>query len=305
MKWLALLSATVGLVLLGAGPAAAEPGGLRISDLRISVWPEYDEPRVLVMYEGKLGPGISLPQKISFRVPRGSEISETCGLKKPNDEHLCQLYETAAEGDWTVVSYEVPVPDFFVQIYYNPVSGAGQRAFDFGFAPTYPVDNLQLEIQQPARSSDFALTPTTQNTAADQQGLKYYRYDFKDLPVDKVVGAKITYTKADARPSVNKPPEQQAGATSSAVSDASRFTWIIVAVAMVGAIALVLVRQRLRVRPEPGSAMVWQTAGPGSGSGTATRESPRPRAFCTHCGHRLRPGDHFCAECGVRTGDAQ
>ncbi|TAK32634.1 MAG: zinc ribbon domain-containing protein [Chloroflexota bacterium] len=304
MKWLILSIVLVGLMLVGAVPAAAEPDVASISDLTVSVWPEYDEPRVLVMYEGKLRPNVSLPQKVRFRVPKEAEVSEACGLKKPDDEHLCQLYETAVDGDWLIVSYELPVPDFFMQVYYNPVSGSGQRAMDFDFSSIYPVDNLQIGVQQPARSSDFAVTPVSQRTITDQQGFKYLLYEFKGLPADKTVDLKINYTKPDSQPSVAK--QQQGSATASATADSSRLFWIIVVVVMMGAIALVLVRQHLRGRVEPASAMAWQ----GTGSMRGAAVVPRPaaiasRAFCTQCGNRLRTGDRFCSGCGAGTGGAR
>ena len=300
MKRVVLSLTLLALLLLSAAPAMAETGGLRIANMTVSVWPEYDEPRVLVLYEGKLGPDASFPQEVRFRVPKGAEITQTCAIKKPGDEHLCQLNETTTEGDWTIVSYKVPLPDFLVEYYYNPVSGAGARTLDFSFLPTYPVDSLQLEVQQPLRSSDFTLSPSTEIARSDQQGLKYYHYDFKDVTADKTVAVKVSYSKSDARPSVNKPP-QQGAAGGSGDADSSRLLWVIVAVAMVGAIAVVLVRQRRRGVEAPAPQMAWQGAGAGRvAAGRAPASGAGRGIYCTQCGRRLHAADRFCPECGAK-----
>ena len=300
MKRVALSLTLLVLLLLSAAPAMAETGGPRISNLKVSVWPEYDEPRVLVIYQGNLGPGASFPQEVRFRVPKGAEITQTCAIKKPADEHLCQLNETTTEGDWLMVSYKLPLPDFLVEFYYNPVSGAGGRALDFSFLPTYPVDNLQLEVQQPLRSSEFTLSPSAESVSTDQQGFKYYHYDFKDVPADKALAVKVSYGKPDARPSVNKPP-QQGAAGGSGDADSSRLPWLIVAVAMVGAIAIVLVRQRRRGLEAPAPRMAWQAAGAGRvAAGRAPTSEPGRGLYCTQCGRHLRSADRFCPECGAK-----
>jgi hypothetical protein len=269
--------------------------------MKVSVWPEYDEPRTLVMYEGSLPADTSFPQEIRLRVPKGAEITQACAIKKPGDEHLCQLYETQAEGEWLVVSYKLPLPDFFLEFYYNPVSGAGTRNLDFSFLPTYPVDSLQLEVQQPLRSSAFVADPPTESTQPDRQGFRYYHYDFKDVPADKALAVKISYSKTDARPSVNKPPQQGAEGTGGTGNDFSRFSWVIVGVAMLGAVAVILARQWRRGAAAPAPQVAWQAGGAGRmPASRAPTGGSAQSSFCTQCGRRLRAGDHFCPECGAK-----
>lgn len=89
---------TLGLLVttaLIAPPAMAETGEpLTIKNMKVSLWPEYDDPRVLVIYEGEFDNEVIFPQPVAFPVPLSSEISQACALQQPGNVHLCQLYET-------------------------------------------------------------------------------------------------------------------------------------------------------------------------------------------------------------------
>ena len=75
------------------------------------------DPRVLVMYEGEFNVDTPFPQPVAFPVPLGSEINQVCALQPPNDEHLCQLYETLTEPDNLLVVYTLPIPTYFLEYY--------------------------------------------------------------------------------------------------------------------------------------------------------------------------------------------
>ncbi len=284
------------LMVLTASPLAADED-LRVKSVRVSVEPEYDEPRVLVVQQGTLA-GSSFPKEVSFNLPLGVEVTEVCGLKKPQDEHLCQLYETRVEGDSTVLTYKLPVPDFYFEFYYNPVQGVGSREITFSYLPSYPTDNLQVDVQQPLRSSGFAIVPSSGQVSSDGQGFKYYQLSFSGLVPQKPVDVKIFYQKSDDRPSVPK----KTGSTTGNPED--RTGLIAVAIGGAGALGFfgyLVVRRRpetVHVRAGRGSAQpVMETR----------RSAPaRPRdrgtavAFCSKCGVPLHGDETFCSSCGQR-----
>lgn len=63
---------------------------LTIKNMTVSVWPEYDDPRLLVLYEGQFTVDQTFPQKVRFYVPKGVTINMVCGVKDTG-EHLCQM----------------------------------------------------------------------------------------------------------------------------------------------------------------------------------------------------------------------
>jgi hypothetical protein len=59
------------LVVLLCLPAlsshAQEP--VSLSTFNVALWPEYDQPTLLVIYKGQIAPQVSLPAEITFRIP--------------------------------------------------------------------------------------------------------------------------------------------------------------------------------------------------------------------------------------------
>lgn len=296
--WRLLASVALAMALLVAAPAGAAPEQPAAKRMKVSVWPEYDEPRVLVIYEGEFADGGSFPRKVSFRLPAGAEVSQVCALK-PGGEHLCQLYEIARDENGSTLTYELPIPTFFLEFYYNPVEGAGERSIPYEFTPLSAVDSLQIEVQQPARATDFALDPPTSSVQSDGVGLKYFLYDFGRAAAGVPVKVGIRYAKPDANPSTEKRlPAPAAGAG----GDGSfAVVWVVIGVGVVavGIIVGYSLYSRRPTRPRYERAH-------GGGRPLAPSQVPassrgKPKGgirFCSTCGDSVGPGARFCASCG-------
>ncbi|MHB1414777.1 MAG: zinc ribbon domain-containing protein [Chloroflexota bacterium] len=268
--------------------------------MRVSVWPEYDEPRVLVIYEGEFADAEPFPSEVSFRLPPGAEINQVCALTATN-EHLCQMYDLVRDDNGITLTYTLPVPRFFVEFYYNPIEGTGHRSIPYEFTPLSAVDSLTLEIQEPARAADFVLTPGSTATQQDASGFKYHTYNFANVAADAPVKVDIGYAKADANPSV--PKQQGARADGPAGAGSSDNLGLIAGfgvLAVFGAVGFAtfnLRRSRQTKRPE--GRIMTKPAGvvpnppPGSGARAAT-----PVLYCTSCGEHVGPVARFCPGCG-------
>lgn len=64
--------------VLGHPAVASAAAAPKYYQLDISVWPEYDEPRNLVIYNGSLADNNPLPQPITLEAPAGARINMTC-----------------------------------------------------------------------------------------------------------------------------------------------------------------------------------------------------------------------------------
>src|SRR3989338_7673899 len=81
---------------LGSGAATKD---LSIGRMKVSIMPEYDDPSVLAIYDGRFEEVSNYPIKTSFLIPRGSVISDACSLSHEG-QHFCQLYKTINRGDY-------------------------------------------------------------------------------------------------------------------------------------------------------------------------------------------------------------
>ena len=67
--------------------------------LRLSIWPEYDDPRVLIMLRGEMTPRQAFPASITLPLPKGAEIIGA-GMISEQDELLLHPHQVLP-GDST------------------------------------------------------------------------------------------------------------------------------------------------------------------------------------------------------------
>ncbi len=93
------------LVLASAifSPAFAQDT-TRIATLEISVWPEYDQPGVLVQYQGQLATmdQSGAAHDISFLVPKGAGVGAACGIKSAGSHTSETWKESDASDGYTI-----------------------------------------------------------------------------------------------------------------------------------------------------------------------------------------------------------
>ncbi|MBI2832460.1 MAG: zinc ribbon domain-containing protein [Chloroflexi bacterium] len=330
-KHVLYLFCALSLMLVAGLPASAALGAtseLSIKRMHISVQPEHDDPRILVTYEGDMADSPAMPQEVKFPAPNGSEIGQVCALKQPGNEHLCQLYQTSSDEGALSINYTLPLPNFYLEYYYDGIKGQPDKTFSYEFKAPYPIANLSLEVQQPLRSSSFNLTPSNASVSSGSQGFKYYVYSFKDVAKGQVISVNGSYTKSDSKPSVAK---QSASGASGGANSALPIIFTVIVLMMVGIIAWLVLAQKRRParahaaasrshsRPMPrqkshpvqpqvlhSKREAIQEVAPQKRKGQQQTAHPgteiQKAAFCTSCGTKLGEGHKFCPGCGTRIG---
>lgn len=262
-----LLSLLFVLVLAFSSVAqAAEQQNLPMQQLDLSIWPEYDRPQVLVIYNGVLQNNTGKPfqGEIRYNLPQGAEVNMVCELEKGM---LCQPYNIVqTEGGQQVVwrpSRAIQPGETFpvmFEYYYNPVSGAGKRDLEIDLAPGFAVGQLRVTVQEPLRASEFKLDPPPQSTGKEEvQGQTFttYYYSYSNFPADGKLRFRLSYNKADANPSVSNAAKQ--ASTSAQEGKGLNFSTsfnptIIVLLAAFVAVLLVFLFVALRQQPAPAAA---------------------------------------------------
>ncbi len=297
-RWLAILASFLTLVGSVIPGLAAED--LKIKRVSIAIWPEYDDPRVLVQYSGEFSGG-PFPQRVQLYVPKGVAINSACAVN-PDGQHTSEVWEMKDTGDgYALVTYNLPIPTFHLEFYYDPLEGTPDKSMTYLFKAPYAIESLQLEVQQPLKAGNFSVTPPTTSIGTDAQGFQYYNYSYSDLERDRVIELKIAYTKSDPNPSVKR---QGAASTKGSPSGgaASDMNWGMVILLIGGALLLGVAaywvvdqRSRRDYGPQRYSPPPMKSARKGS----ADRAAPAG-GFCANCGQALEAGDRFCPRCGTR-----
>ncbi len=298
--WQVIIFALIlGIFIIGGlgVPLKAATAPLTIKNMKVSVWPEYDNGRILVMYEGEFNNAENFPGDVTFLTPQNIEIGQVCAIQN-GTEHLCQLYTTGSENGLLTINYNLPIPTFYLEYYYDGIAGSVDKNIDYQFKSLYKIDNLQVVVQQPLRSSAFAVTPAANFNSTDAQGFKYYNFNFQDVAPDEVIPVTASYNKQDSNPSVN-PGKTQSGQSTG--SNLPLVFGVVGGVVLLVAAFFLLSRTRRPVRQAAvaSRANFRQKPVPGRAQAKAPQTSGKSVSFCPYCGHDMGRDYRFCPGCGA------
>lgn len=298
-----LLIALLALGLLIAPFPARAQTGLSLDALQIDLWPEFDQPSMLVILDGRLAAGVPLPAPITVRIPAAAGAPLAVATRDAAGTLLNADFTTAAQGDWIAVTLTTPTPGFRIE-YYDPAlktTGAA-RAYQLNWISDYAVTAARVRVQQPVGATGLTGTPAIASLGSGEYNLTYYGADLGALTPGQAVSFSLTYTKGDTGLSaaVVSPPEFSATPDLPAPPASSPGLNLWALGAGVGGAALIgggvywyLQSRRAPAEEPPKRRRRKKAAGPASPPTSENR-------FCHACGHALTAGDVFCRNCGAR-----
>lgn len=323
IRFLTILALSLAVAFpVGGVPTARAAEPTSFNNVQLWVDPEYDDPRLLVMLEGKIV-GANPPATVRFLVPAGAQMF-SAGSKDAQGKYSGgpPARKPSDVPGWDEISYNVTSPTFRVEYYDSSIVGQPDKTISYEFRSLYPVTNLWVGVQEPKTSSNFKVSPPEQSKGTDE-GMVVNEYRYSNLEAGKPLDFSIAYTKSDPNPSV-KDPSFNSGATTGGSSSSSPMV-IIGIVFGVGALLLlgfVLIsksgsgrksRQQLRYaesrasrggggRPAPqGRQNRGQARG---GQGNIASKGPAPQdkgsRFCPKCGRQQDGPGSFCTDCGTK-----
>ncbi len=191
-------------------PVTDAPADLSIGRMRVAIWPEYDDRSVLVIYDGKFETGSRFPVRTSFLIPEGAVINDACSVSFEG-QHFCQLYKSTNKGEFDEVRLVLPYPNFYLSFHTLPIDvETERRAFDYGIKTNHPVSSMEVDVQQPLRTTSFNISPPSNALSGRKRdglsivkGFNHYAYEFTDISAGDQSIFGIEYVKDDPNPSVD------------------------------------------------------------------------------------------------------
>src|SRR3989338_1993038 len=192
---------------MGSGAQTKDPV---IGRMKVAIMPEYDDPSVLAIYDGKFEDVPSYPIKTSFLIPKGSVISDACSLSHEG-QHFCQLYRTVNRGAHDEVSLLLPYPNFYLSFHTPQLDvKKGKKELAYPIKANHLIKTLEVDIQQPLRSTAFNIFPPAGAVAAEKggtisviKGFNHYTYKLEGISKGHENAFQISYIKSDPKPSVD------------------------------------------------------------------------------------------------------
>lgn len=270
---------------------------LRMVHLRLAIWPEYDDPRVLVMLRGEMVASSAFPTHITLPIPKEAEVIGA-GMVSAQDELLLHPHQVIPGEMNDTLELNLPAPRFFVELYYNPFATRDvEKRFTYTFTAPYPIEQLEVDIQKPYEATNFVTEPQAMKRDTDSRGGEYHRFTYQDITAGESQAFTIAYAKTSDRPSVSK---QQAAPSAEPPSPAPMNNTM-VAFGLLAGVALLYA----------GGAFFWkgyqrrrETVTPVQerrSQPQATRQSSDQlleSSYCSNCGRKLQSEHAFCPGCG-------
>jgi hypothetical protein len=294
---LVLLAVAFAVSLAPSQSGALGAAPVTISTLNVDIWPEHDDPRVLVIYRGELSAGAALPYALTFAIPASGQVN-AAAYRSADGALIAAQYEYRQDGERLQVTFTVPERAFQFEYYADLITGRPNRSFAAGPVFPLPVDSLRVAVEQPRRSSAFVLTPRAAGTSTTAAGLIQHLYTVGPWPAGKPWSVRASYQKTDSEPSLPRVVQTPAGAGPATRGRAlPPWAWAALAAAALGVASLVAFWTVGRSRRPRGAAAA--PGGPRAQKKGGRRPDTSYPAYCANCGRRARLGDRFCSRCGA------
>jgi zinc-ribbon domain len=267
-----------------------------IANMTVQLWPEYDQPSMLVIADFQMTAATALPVEMTFRIPKEANLVAVATLAG-DGSFLNAIFDGPKEdGEWQTFTITVSQSSVYRFEYYQPLTFNGdQRVFSYLWEGGYAVDAFNILVLEPADVTDFSMEPTYESIS-QQDGSNYYNSGVVQLASGNQFTLNLNYNKSTSTLVAPADGIQPAAPvdenTPGRVSLNNSLPYII------GGLGVVLI--------VGGIVYYWQ-------AGRKSFKSPRRRAqartenedngegaYCPQCGARAKAGDRFCRVCGAR-----
>lgn len=299
--------------------AAQAQSAITLSELRISFWPEYDRPAMLIIYRGTLSPDTPLPASLKFDIP--ARYGPPLAVAFTDDQG--QLFDldhtTSVSGDVMTIAFDAPTPSFQFEYYDTRLDlSSAARRYSFAATAPYAIQTLNLEVQQPVDASGLTGTPALSTPHTGSDGLTYFDATRTGLAAGEPITLDLTYTKSTGVLSASVqgpvvtpdlPPATTGTQTNSPVLVVSAIAGIVGVLLVVGGVVWYTRNRsstdepasepRRRSKPK-GQPPRPREVTPKASVEDTTSHGPMAASYCHECGSPIQPDDQFCRNCGTR-----
>ncbi len=266
-----------------------------ISSVTVQLWPEYDQPSMLVITDFQISANTSLPADLTFRIPQQANLIAVASLTSDGSLLNAVFDGPKTQGDWQSFTLTVSENTDYRFEYYQPLTFDGnQRSFSYLWDGAYAVDEFHALVLEPTDVTSFSMTPTYKSIVQNNGG-NYYDSGILKLASGEQFSLNLQYEKTGntlvVPPQGIQPAAPVDESTPGRVSLNNSLPYII------GGFGMVLI--------VGGIVYYWQ-AGRSSSKKSRRRSRVHEKhdddedAYCPQCGTRAKPSDRFCRVCGAR-----
>ena len=289
-KWLLLLL----FVLLIIPFSAVAQEEVTLETLTVQLWPEFDQPAMLVIYDFTLPEDTPLPVDVTLRIPEDATLIAVAYA--PSGGNLLNLpYQDPFEEDgWQVATITADTSAIYHIEYYAPLERTdSKREFLYLWPGDYAVGTFNISVRPPVDTTEITTDPPMRSATTEGSAPSLLEWGTSDLKAGDELPIKISYTKSSDRLGVSDQPLETGEVDENTQGRVSLSKYLPYTLGGLGAL-LILV----------GGLYFWQSSKgkPEHRKRHHSRdEEPEGgEVYCHQCGKRAQSGDRFCRTCGTR-----
>jgi hypothetical protein len=268
-----------------------------LSSVEVNLWPEYDQPSMLVIVDFLASPDTPLPVDLTFRIPLEANLIAVAYATGEGGWINAPFTGPTEVGEWQVLTMPIQQYTMHRFEYYQPLTIAGgQRTYSYLWEGAYAVDEFFVTVLEPLDAISFFMEPA--HSSVEQLGaLTYYESETVALARGQQYVMNLRYEKTTDR--LHRPASQDLQpATPLDESTPGRVSLNNYLPYLIGGIGVFLILG--------GAFYYWQAGSVPSKqmrrqrSAKAENDTDAAASYCPQCGTRTKPGDRFCRTCGAR-----
>ncbi|HNA90114.1 MAG TPA: zinc ribbon domain-containing protein [Anaerolineales bacterium] len=274
---------------------ASAQADITLSNVVVQLWPEYDQPSMLVLVDFQLSPNVSLPAKVTFRIPQGANLIAVAASSESSGFVTVPYEGPTADGDFQSFSMTIDETASYRFEFYDTLTFNGnQRLYTYLWDSSYSVDSFSVNMLEPLDVTRVSMQPDYASVDTSQ-GTKFYTGKSVKLAADEQYALTLDYEKT-TNTLVSQAQSVQPAApvdenTPGRVSLYNTLPYIIGGLGVVMILGGIVYYFRAGRAPAHKSRRRHSNTEPEDGG---------VDQYCPQCGSRAKASDRFCRTCGAR-----
>lgn len=267
-----------------------------LSNVTVQLWPEYDQPSMLVIVDFKIAPMTPLPVDLTFRIPVDSNLIAVAF--QPEDGSLVNAkFTTPVAGDaWQTFTMTVEQNTMYRFEYYQPLQFRGEeRTFSYLWNQAYTANKFSVSVLEPLDVTSISIQPASASTT-QINGLDFYEGAVMKVSANSDYLLDLEYQKSTltlvAEPQQVQPADALNEDTPGRVSLNSLLPYLI------GGFGILFIAVGIVYYWRFGRT--WNKRKRRNRIVSVEEEGVKTGTYCPQCGARAKSGDKFCRTCGTR-----
>jgi hypothetical protein len=243
-----------------------------------------------------------LPAELTLRIPASVGEPHAVAAKEPDGSLVNLAYDRVVNGEWAEISVMATMPELQLEYYDPNINRDGAtRNFEFRWPGDYPVDSLQILVQQPLDATNMSTSPALGTQVTGGDGLVYHSADIGELKAGQQFDFSLAYDKAtDSLSTANlqvqpsAPLAERTTGWRSSLTAALPWGLLVLGVVLLVGGGVWYWRAGMRKEKTPQTRRRHKPAAQEPAAGLA-----EGHIYCHSCGKRADLGDRFCRACGT------